>query len=367
MKTINKKQIITPANGPMAIMALNLLLRRHNTTGRHHRPYPHGNDGTGHKIGDATPEFCPMFALRHICIDSSGLAKLNTPMRPWIMAALACLAPIRVSASIAVTAQMSEVTAKIAEIAQTVPPQDIWVVYDIDMTLTKPENPAVELVNLQRHHQVLGEIFADTTHEQRELAKYLAVGLHPCKTGEKDTAKCIKELQKLGIASFALTAAKSGAITLRDSPQPIYEIRPRELNALGIHFEKAFPFVTLFLKKFPANGGSFPTYHRGVICANEKPKGAVLCAFMDEIKTMPKVIAMVDDRRHNLLEMRKALRAHYPQIHFIAFEYTGATASQESVKIISADEFRAFWEPIAAQAKKNCQATRSLGGGIHAH
>jgi hypothetical protein len=255
---------------------------------------------------------------------------------------------------------MSEVNEQIGEIAKTVPPQDIWVVYDIDMTLTKPENPALEILNLQRHHQALGEIFANTTHEQRELAKYLAVGLYPCKTAEKKTAECVKNLQKLGVTSFALTSARSGDITLRDLTQPIYEIRPRELNALGIHFERAFPFETLFLKKFSTVGGGFPVYHRGVICANEKPKGAVLWAFMDEINAAPKVIAMVDDRRHNLQEVRKTLRVHYPQIRFVAFEYTGAATPPESVKEISAEEFRTFWEPIADQAKKNCPATTAV-------
>ncbi|MDR1457166.1 MAG: DUF2608 domain-containing protein [Puniceicoccales bacterium] len=282
-------------------------------------------------------------------------------MKPWILAVLACLAPFGVSAAITVTPQISEVNAKVAELAKTVLPKDIWVIYDIDMTLTKPENPAVELANLQRHHPILGEIFADTTHEQRELAKYLAVGLYPCKTAEKKTAKHIKELQKLGVTSFALTAAKSGIITFLREQKPIYEIRPRELNALGIHFEEAFPFETLFLRKFPDGESNFPTYHRGVICANEKPKGAVLCAFMDEIKVAPKIIVMVDDRRHNLKETRRALRARYPQIGFIAFEYTGAMTPPESVKIISADEFRAFWEPIAAQAKQICPGAHRTG------
>jgi hypothetical protein len=262
---------------------------------------------------------------------------------------------------------MSEVNDRVAEIAQTVSPRDIWVIYDIDMTLTKPENPATELVNLQRHHQVLGEVFAETTQDQRELAKYLAVGLYPCKTGEKKAAKRVGELQKLGVTSFALTSAKSGNITLWDSPQPIYEIRPRVLNALGIHFEKAFPFETLSLRKFSADGGSFPIYHRGVICANEKPKGAVLCAFLDEIKASPKVIVMVDDRRQNLREMRTALRARYPYVRFVAFEYTGAATPPDAVKIISADEFRAFWEPIAARVRQDCPVAPRRPGGIHVH
>ncbi|MDR0727667.1 MAG: DUF2608 domain-containing protein [Puniceicoccales bacterium] len=277
-------------------------------------------------------------------------------MKRWLVVGLAWFAPFYVSAAVMNVSQMAEVNKKVVEIAQAVSPQDIWVVYDIDMTLTKPEHPAVELVNLQRYHQVLGEVFADATRDQKELAKYLAVGLYPCKTAEKKTAKCIKKLQKLGVVTFALTSAKSGNITLRDVPKPIYEIRPQELNTVGIHFEKAFPFETLFLKKFSADGGNFPTYHRGVICANDKPKGAVLCAFMDEIKTSPKVIVMVDDRRHNLQEMRKALRVSYPKVRFVAFEYTGAITSPETVKEISAEEFRAFWEPIAAQAKKNCPA-----------
>ncbi|MDR2340802.1 MAG: DUF2608 domain-containing protein [Puniceicoccales bacterium] len=277
-------------------------------------------------------------------------------MKRWLVAGLALFAPFCASASVAVVSQMSEVNSEVAKIAKTVSPRDIWVVYDIDMTLTKPEHPAVELANLQCHHQVLGEIFANTTREQKELAKYLAVGLYPGATTEKKTAKYVKNLQKLGVVSFALTSAKSGNITLRDSTKPIYEIRPQELNALGIHFGGAFPFETLFLKKFPADGGSFPTYNQGVICSNEKPKGAVLCAFMDEIKATPKVIVMVDDRLHNLQETRKALRARYPKVRFVAFEYTGATRDPKSIKEISADEFRAFWEPIAVQAKKNCPA-----------
>jgi hypothetical protein len=253
---------------------------------------------------------------------------------------------------------IQEVQAKVDEILKTQKPEEILVVYDVDMTLTQPDHPATYYPVIKKYTHALKDIFKALTPAQRDVALTLTSRL-PQRLIEKDSPKIVRNMQAKGVQVIAFTASLSGS--WKDHKTKTIFNRRDKLQALGFNF--SFPGRVVSYMDFAKYVDGYPMLYHGVLCANGENgdgKGKVLEAFLKQVSInkdgtknyIPTVIVMVDDKKANLGDIQKVLATSHTDIQFIGIEYQGAFdyAPQD----ISQAEFTKFWETLAAQAKLLC-------------
>lgn len=245
-------------------------------------------------------------------------------------------------------------------------PEDVWVGFDVDMTLIQPDHPAAYYPNLKKHYDLYKSILGTLTSEEKDIVNNILIQTIPYKLVEKDNPKTVREIQNLGVRTFAFTASITGKISTYKEKMFIF--RQDQLLNFGFRFSKRespFHLVVPFMD-FPKYCGHYPMLFHGILFANGEGgvgKGDVMAAFLDHMgrkhlsKTgkgyFPKIVILIDDRRKNLESTEAALKQHDPTIQFIGIEYQGAF--QYAPKEISEGDFRKFWENLAERAKKELE------------
>mmetsp|Transcript_10489 Transcript_10489/g.24298 ORF Transcript_10489/g.24298 Transcript_10489/m.24298 type:complete len:268 (-) Transcript_10489:4893-5696(-) len=219
------------------------------------------------------------------------------------------------------------------------------VAFDVDMTLTVPQHPACYYPNMEKYKLVLKRFFEPLNDLEEDKVLTLAAQMPGQQLAEKDTLVVIKALQQQDIKTIALTASLSGWL---EGLGNLQVRRFQDLKALGIDFQEAFPQQEILLTTFPPHNDNHPMYHQGVLYANggrgASNKGAVLVAFLRSVQCQPQQIIMVDDRMHNLTDIKQALIAFDPTIQFTGIIYHGAeTYAPEN---ITQQAMIAYWGSI---------------------
>lgn len=252
-----------------------------------------------------------------------------------------------------------EVQTKVSEILKTENPENVLVVFDIDMTLTQPDHPATFYPNLKKHQNVMKNIRDELAPEQRDYLATSTLQL-PQRLIEKDSPKIIKSMQAKGIKVIALTATLTGS--WKDSENKIIFKRKDDLQALGFDF--SFQGRVVSYTNFPLYADGYPTLYHGILCSNGEEsgvgKGKVLSAFLRQVGTtkggayrtgyVPKIIIMADDKKKNLEDVQKAMATDFPDIQFIGIEYQGAF--DYTPQDISEADFAKFWQGVLIKAKE---------------
>lgn len=252
-----------------------------------------------------------------------------------------------------------EVQSKIEEILKTESPEDVLVVFDIDMTLTQPDYPATFYPNLRKHQKVMKDIRDELTPEQRDTLATSTLTL-PQRLIEKDSPTIIKAMQNKGVKVIALTATLTGS--WKNDKNKIIFKRRDALQKMGFNFSfqgRVVPYMD-----FPLYAAGYPTLYHGVLCSNGEQsgigKGKILSAFLKQVGMLkgkpygsgfvPKVIIMIDDKKKNLEDVREVLSKDFPEMQYIGIEYQGAFdyAPQD----ICEKEFSKFWQNAAEQVRK---------------
>lgn len=271
-----------------------------------------------------------------------------------------------VQAEITPAATMKEVQAKIEAILETTKACELLVAFDIDMTLTQPNHPAVYYPNLKKYREVYKEVVRSLTPAQRDLMNTLTTQVLPQKLVEKDTPGLIRTLQNQGVRLIAFTATLTGQVAGYKEKMIFH--RRDQLQKMGIDFTKTgFPYVVSFMdipnKNMPAYAGWYPMLYHSVLSSNGEgniTKGQTLVAFLNHVGPLyqakvqkpgffPKVIVLIDDRLKNLKDVEDSLQAYDPAIQFIGIEYGGAYAY--APQDISKEDFQQFWKDLAHKAK----------------
>lgn len=260
---------------------------------------------------------------------------------------------------------MKDVKAKVEDILKHKKPEDILVAFDIDMTLTQPDHPAVYYPTLIKYIEAYKKVLASLSPEQKDLVLTLTTQDVPQKLVEKETPEIIKTLQEKGVKTIALTAVLSGKI--KGFKDKIIILRRDQLQKMGIDFTQNFKDLcrVVTFSAFKSYAGGHPLFYHGILSTNgegEVSKGDALVAFLKHVgsyyaskalKTSyyPKVVILIDDKKKHLESTEVALKNYEPSIQFLGIEYKGAYgyAPQE----ISQIEFEKFWEGLADQAKKH--------------
>lgn len=267
-----------------------------------------------------------------------------------------------VAQSVALTATtMKEVHQHIDDHLLEVP--GMLVAFDIDMTLTAPQNPACYFPNMRQYKAVIGRhmlfqrVFSCISKTEEDKVLTLGTQLPSQQLIETNTPALIASLQQSGVKAIALTASLSGGVEGLDN---LKERRLVGLQQVGIDFSQAFPNEDTIFSEFPPHNNHYPTYHQGILYANggngANNKGAVLVAFLKKMGWTPRQVVLVDDLVANLTAVKRALASLDPTIQFIGIEYRGAQAY--APEGITKREIIAYWKNIVSQVKASRQLSK---------
>jgi len=279
------------------------------------------------------------------------------------MAAVALtLIGLSAQAKITSVTTMKDLQTKLEKILKTQKAKDVLVAFDIDMTLTQPNHPAMYYPALTKYVDVYKTILEQLTPEQKDLAATLTTQLVPQKLVEEGTPQIIKTLQEKGVKVIALTSSLAGNI--KGCKDQVIVLRKDQLEKMRLDFSKSLQeFVTdLKFIDFKKYAGAYPMFYHGILSANGEgnvSKGEVLNALLSHIGKVrkpgfrPKVVIMIDDKKKHLEDVEKHLKSYDPSIQYIGIEYEGAFnyAPQD----ISEEDFQKFWEDLANQAKSKIE------------
>ena len=229
-------------------------------------------------------------------------------------------------------------------------PHALLAAFDVDMTLTVPRHPACHYPNLKQHKRILQALLEPLNEVEEDKIITLGAQQPGQMLAEKNTPSTIQKLQHQGIKTIAFTASLTGELVALGIVQ---SLRFRDLQALDMDFRPAFDTQDFLLPKIPSYNENHAMYHQGVLYANggrgERNKGAVLVAFLQEIKWKPEQIVMVDDVPKNLTDIVEALDDFDPTIQFLGIDYHGAR--MYAPEAISEEAFARYWQAVVDQVR----------------
>lgn len=195
------------------------------------------------------------------------------------------------------------------------------VIFDIDLTLTMPSNTILLPENFNKYKDVTKRLLRAFNKDQIHILRHLILTQSPSRLVELNSSKIIKDLQKQGIKTIAMTASKTG--TLGNKIINFPEWRYRELKKLGIDFSKSFSHNSFF-KNLKIFHKSYPGIYKGIISTSgsKNSKGTVLQAFLNTVNYTPNHIIVIDDKMKNLISISNTLKKL--NIIFTGLLYSGA-------------------------------------------
>ena len=227
--------------------------------------------------------------------------------------------------------------------------KNMFVAFDIDITLILRVHPAVYVLNRKKHQATLKKKFKNLTLAQQGQAMTLAKNASPHRLTEKNTAEIIQSLQKKGIKPIGFTASTVKQEADNDATKT-ESGRFNVLRSLGIDFSNTIsPQQRITFKALTDANQNYPVYYKGILFANGVDKGKVIKTFLKHMKLTPRILVMVDDRKHNLTSIEAALAEYDLSIQFIGIEYLGY--EQYGPATISEDNFIKFWQGIVDTIK----------------
>lgn len=247
---------------------------------------------------------------------------------------------------------MQNVKDKFEELANQQSAEHILGVFDIDMVLTQPSNPAMQLPNMRKNKAFVKKLLSSLNTEEKNILLNLITKSSPSMLIENDTPKILKALSQQNIKLLALTASLTGAL---GDIKSVEIWRYNSLKSLGIDFEASFSqYNELFFSELSNKYGRAPAFYKGILCSNGEGnqinKGDVLLAFLHKVNYMPKTIIFVDDKLENLQDMEQALAKHAAKISYIGIQYKGAENYPSND--IAIDQFENEWQNLLMHTKE---------------
>ena len=253
-----------------------------------------------------------------------------------------------------VTAEFSKLESleSLKAIADKSAPETLFV-FDVDMVLSQPSDPAFQLGTIDRYRSRITEILSKLTPSQQDQFLNLVATSIPQMRVEETAPAVLRYIATRKHRIVGLTAMMSGSV---DSTSHIPTWRSASLGRLGYQMTGSFPDARNFkftdIEKYL---GSHPEFFQGVLYVNgghgPADKGQVLTSFFRKVGWTPKHVVFADDRTKNLESVANALSRLHPSISFQGLHYVGAlkypsTAVAEQYVVSS-------WEAIAARTQRD--------------
>jgi hypothetical protein len=231
---------------------------------------------------------------------------------------------------------------------ETVKPEEILVLFDINYTLTHLPQKPMSLV--KAYSDVWAQEMRTLPKDKQDLVLSWDVKNNPNIILDPKALEVLADLRNKGVKIIALTAALAGDF---DGKGPMNQHVYGELKSLRISFEDSFPQVKdVEFTDMPKYHMGHPMYYKGILFSNGEAsglsKGDVLVHFLKHIGYTPKVVIIADDRKDNITGLEKALAKAYPDMQLEGVEYLYAFSLP--VPNISKDEFRKHLQSIKAVA-----------------
>lgn len=223
-------------------------------------------------------------------------------------------------------------------------------VFDLDMVLVQPNDPALQMANMKRYSPTIKRIIQPLSAEQKVILLNLMLIQSESMLLDENAPRLLIDLQEKGLKTMALTASLTGPF---GSISSMEEWRLAKLQALGIGFGAASLWKDeIVFSDLEAFRGSYSVYKRGVLFANGSggSKGALLTRFFLKVDYTPQKVIFVDDREENLKSVEEALQTLYPSVEFLGIHYTGA--KDYPSPFIDEKSFELKWQQFADQAKQ---------------
>lgn len=200
-------------------------------------------------------------------------------------------------------------------------------IFDIDLVLIQPSDPAFQMANIKRYRSVAKKIMQEVPEEKQTLFLVLMGLSSPPLLLDHRLPNFLEALAERKIPLMALTANLTGALGEIEN----MEIHKTDLlKKLGIDFSKTNPSDRMIIfKDLPSYRENYSLYRQGVLFVNGTTcsKGEALKAFLQEISFFPNKIIFIDDREENLKSVETAIRQlgkpiDYEGIHFVGAEHS---------------------------------------------
>ncbi len=222
------------------------------------------------------------------------------------------------------------------------------VIFDVDMVLVQPDNPAFQMANMKRFGPSARRIMSELSKDKQMV--FLALMTVSSKTIliDQEMPALFQKLALQKVPTMALTSNLTGEFA---GIKNMEQWRFTTLKDLGIDFSTASPCKMAFrFTELASYRGNYTTYIDGMMFVNGRDvaKGDAFIAFLDKAKISPSKIIFVDDREENvksLEEAAKKLGIAYTGIHFLG-------AQQYPSEQISEAQFESEWNTLAAAAQK---------------
>jgi hypothetical protein len=223
--------------------------------------------------------------------------------------------------------------------------EQFLVIFDMDLTLTMPHLPVLIYLSIPEYRAKVENILSSLQASKRRKVLTLGLQVSEQQLVESNSPQIIRHIQDQDIRTIVLTASLSGQL---NNKAPMELQRFQKLQTFGIVLEKSCPHKEILLDELPFYNSSYPTYYRGILCANGEPgtniKGPVLISFLQRINFLPRKVIMVDDKIQHLSSVYESLISLDPTIDFVGFEYVGAY--RHIPNNIDEEDFIAYWKEL---------------------
>lgn len=222
-------------------------------------------------------------------------------------------------------------------------------IFDIDMVLVQPSDPAFQMANMKRFGAISKRIMKEVPAEKQMMfLSLMTISSDPVLIDDS-TPQLLKQIIQKGIPAMALTANLTGSFgTIKNMEQ----WRVDSLRCLGIDFSESAPYKTeLMFDNLASYRGYYSSYLNGVLFVNGRvvSKGDAFLAFIEKTKLSPERIVFIDDREDNLKSLEAAIQKLGKPIEYHGLHYIGA--QKYPSEMISEEEFESKWQQFALQAK----------------
>jgi len=221
-------------------------------------------------------------------------------------------------------------------------------IFDVDMVLVQPSDPAFQMANMKRFSTISKRIMKEIPADKQMLfLSLMTISSTPVLIDER-IPKFFDQIIQKGIPTIALTANLTGKLGII---QKMEQWRIDSLRQLGIDFSMTAPCQTpLVFDDLAPYRGNYSTYLNGVLFVNgtSVSKGEAFLSFLEKTGLSPNKVIFIDDREENLKSLETAIQKLDKSIDYHGLHYLGA--QKYPSKMISEEEFESRWQKLASQA-----------------
>lgn len=222
-------------------------------------------------------------------------------------------------------------------------------IFDIDMVLVQPGDPAFQMANMKRFSAISKRIMNEVPSDKQMIfLSLMTLSSDPVLIDDR-TPQFLQQIMRRGIPAIALSSNLTG--NLRNIPK--MEVwRVEGLRQLGIDFSKTTPCQTpIEFDDLASYRGNYSTYLDGILFVNGTTvsKGEAFLSFLKRTHLTPNKVIFIDDREDNLKSLETAIQTLDRSIEYQGIHFVGA--QKYPSKMISQEEFESKWQKLASEAK----------------